>query len=80
LAYKTVKKPPQPFKHFFLAMQISGTLQCPVIGIGVGVWLDGHFGTTPWLMFTLLLGTLIFSAYSIYRAIQYDQKSHRSKG
>ena len=28
---------------------------CVVIGWGLGYWLDGKFGTTPWLMLVFLL-------------------------
>jgi F0F1-type ATP synthase assembly protein I len=79
-----VKKYPEPFKHFYLAMQISGTLQCPVIALVVGLWLDGMYGTTPWLMFSLMLGALFFAIFSIYRAVRdaqkkIEQKLNRSK-
>lgn len=55
-------------------MQISGTLQCPVIALGVGLWLDGLYGTTPWLMFSLMFGALFFAIYSIYRTVRTEQE------
>jgi F0F1-type ATP synthase assembly protein I len=69
-----VKKYPEPFKHFYLAMQISGTLQCPVIALVAGLWLDGKYGTTPRLMFGLMFVALFFAIYSIYRTVRDEQK------
>lgn len=60
-------------------MQISGTLQCPVIALGVGLWLDGRYGTTPWLMFSFMLGALLFAIFSIYRAVRDAQKKIEQK-
>ncbi len=68
------RKNPQPIKQFHMAMQIVGTLNCPVIGLGAGIVLDNHFDTQPWLMFVLLFGCIAFTAHSIYTTVKLNQK------
>ncbi len=39
-----------------------------LIGLGLGYWLDGKLGTTPWLAFSLTLLGLAAGLYQIHEA------------
>lgn len=74
LSNNETKRHSHPLKQFHLAMHITGTLQCPIIGVGAGIWLDREYGTQPWLMFALLAGSLAFTIHSVYTAVKQRQK------
>jgi len=68
-----------PLKYFFVAMQITGTIQCPVLALGAGILLDEMYGTRPWIMFALFIAAIIFTIYSIYQAVLQHQNFNSGK-
>jgi ATP synthase protein I len=44
------------------------------IGYVLGAWLDGRFGTTPWLMLLCLLLGISAGFRSLYRAARSAQR------
>ena len=47
---------PEDFKGLAMLTQIGITvLVCIAIGVFIGRWLDGVFGTAPWLFLVFLL-------------------------
>ncbi len=47
-----------------------------LIFLGVGMWLDGRWGTQPWLMVT---GMVLGFAGSLYRMAQIIREYHRDQ-
>lgn len=41
-----------------------------VIGFGVGYWVDGHLGTSPWLAFLGFFLGLAAGVLNVYRVMQ----------
>jgi F0F1-type ATP synthase assembly protein I len=66
-----MKKSLGPFKGYYLFVQISSILLCSVFGsLGAGIWLDRRLGTTPWLLFVLMIAGLVVAMYTIYRTVK----------
>lgn len=40
-----------------------------ILGVVGGMWLDSHFGTTPWLMLLFLLFGLVAGFRNVLRAV-----------
>jgi F0F1-type ATP synthase assembly protein I len=85
LLYKTLEdKPKKPFDNlvggyatgYSLAIKFIFILACPIAtGLGCGIWLDKQLNTTPWIMLVLVIASLIFSIYAVYRvAAQLQNK------
>ncbi len=56
---------------------------CILLGAGGGLWLDGRFGTRPWLMVAGLFLGLLLAGFGVYRMIRpfmnhKDNKENRS--
>jgi F0F1-type ATP synthase assembly protein I len=50
--------------------QISGMLIGPMLGLGaIGWWLDGRFGTKPWLLLTGLILGMIGGFVNFFRLV-----------
>jgi len=49
-----------------------------VIGFAVGFWLDGVFGTTPWLSFVGFFLGLAAGVLNVYRVLQLADKDRSS--
>ncbi|MDI6892232.1 MAG: AtpZ/AtpI family protein [Actinomycetota bacterium] len=50
-----------------------------LIGLGIGYWLDGKFGTRPWLM---VVGTFVGAAggfLEIIRVLQVEEEKSKKK-
>jgi len=77
---------PEPFEGIrtagMLAMIPLLLIIAPLLGAYIGRWLDGRFGTTPWLLIVgLVLG---FAAagreiYSIYQRVQSDEERKKKR-
>jgi F0F1-type ATP synthase assembly protein I len=66
-----MKKSLGPFKGYYLFVQISSILLCSVFGsLTAGIWLDHQLGTTPWLLFVLMIAGLVVAMYTIYRTVK----------
>jgi F0F1-type ATP synthase assembly protein I len=66
-----MKKYLGPLKGYYLFVQISSILLCSVFGsLGAGIWLDHKLGTTPWLLFVLMIVGLTVGMYIIYRTVK----------
>ncbi len=66
-----MKKSLGPFKGYYLFVQISSILLCSVFGsLTAGIWLDRRLGTTPWLVFVLMIGGFVLGIYIIYRTVK----------
>lgn len=49
-------------------MKFTIMLTGPILGgLLCGIWLDKQLQTTPWLMFVLMIVSLVFSTYAVYR-------------
>ena len=63
--------------------QISGMLVAPMLAFGgIGYWLDGRFGTKPWLLLTGLILGMIGGFVSFFRLVlpPKDQGPDRGQG
>jgi F0F1-type ATP synthase assembly protein I len=57
-----------------LALKFTIMLSCPILsGLACGIWLDKQLHTTPWLMFVLMIISLAFSIYAVYRVATREQ-------
>ena len=46
-----------------------------VLGFGAGYWLDGRFGTRPWLSFLGFFLGLAAGVLNVYRVLQLTSRS-----
>jgi F0F1-type ATP synthase assembly protein I len=63
--------------------QISGMLVAPMLAFGgIGYWLDGRFGTKPWLLLAGLILGMIGGFVSFFRLVlpPKGQGSDRGQG
>ena len=48
--------------------QLGFAIACPMVAfIGGGAWMDGRFGTTPWLLFLGILLGVLAAAGALYK-------------
>jgi F0F1-type ATP synthase assembly protein I len=53
-----------------LVFQLGGMIACLVLGfLFLGLWLDRHLGTTPWMMLVLMVVGLLVAVVSTYRVV-----------
>ena len=61
-------------KGYQLVLQISSILLCSIFGaLFGGIWLDRKLGTTPCLMFVLMVLGVIFAMVAIYRTVNEQE-------
>jgi ATP synthase protein I len=46
-----------------------------IVGLLGGMWLDKHFGTTPWLMLLFLVFGLVAGFRNVLRAVERAEKA-----
>lgn len=46
-----------------------------IVGLFAGMWLDGKFGTTPWLMILFLVFGLVAGFRNVLRAVERAEKA-----
>jgi len=42
----------------------------PIMGWWIGTWLDEQFGTTPWLMYSMLVAGIVAGIREFYRIVK----------
>lgn len=61
-------------KDWSAALRLTGigffVVVCILLGAGGGLWLDGRFGTSPWLMVTGLFAGLFLAGFGVYRMLR----------
>src|ERR1700759_843461 len=45
-----------------------------IVGLLGGMWLDSHFGTTPWLMLLFLVFGLVAGFRNVFRGVERARK------
>jgi len=76
------KKPQirQAFVGYSTALKFGLMLVLPVFcGLFAGIFLDRTFGTAPWFMLMLMLFSIIFGPYAVYRVATRRNKSGQNK-
>lgn len=54
-----------------LAWQLGYTIALPIAILGIGgAWLDKKFETSPWLLMTGILLSVVISGIAVYRKIK----------
>jgi ATP synthase protein I len=54
-------------------------IAAPLIGLFVGRWADGKFGTSPYLMFTGLILGFVAAGREIYRLVKKSEQLEEDK-
>lgn len=58
----------RPYRQLYMLTTVGVQLAVSiVIGVAFGLWLDGKFGTKPWLMLLFLLFGVIAGFRNVYR-------------
>jgi ATP synthase protein I len=61
----------QPNSGLGMAMRLGTELVvATMIGAGAGYWLDGYFGTEPWLLIIFLVFGAVAGFRNVYRIVQ----------
>lgn len=69
---KKSSAPPDTAGAFALMFELGLRLAAPIlIGVLAGVWLDGFFGTAPWLLF---LGVLLGVGIAFYALFDVSRR------
>ena len=72
----------QDWNLLSLVTQLGITMVvCILLGTGVGLWIDGHFGTRPWgLLIFSLIGTAA-GTIAVYRLVSatFDEAIRRQR-
>jgi ATP synthase protein I len=62
------------------ALQLGASIVLAIfIGAAAGYWLDGKFGTFPYLSIIFFLLGIAAAARNVWRAVQKELKSDREK-
>ncbi|MBF0170643.1 MAG: AtpZ/AtpI family protein [Nitrospinae bacterium] len=66
----------RPYRQLYMLTTVGTQLVVSiVIGVWFGLWLDGKFGTKPWLMLLFLLFGVIAGFRNVYRMAVRESKS-----
>lgn len=58
----------RPYRQLYMLTTVGTQLTVSVaIGVAMGLWLDGYFGTKPWLMLLFLIFGVIAGFRNVYR-------------
>lgn len=62
------------------ALQLGASIVLAIfIGAALGYWLDGKFGTFPYLSIIFFLLGIAAAARNVWRAVQKELKSDKAK-
>ncbi len=64
-----------PLKYLGFVSGLGITMiTCIAVGVLIGVFLDGKFGTSPWLTTVFLLVGILSGAWSVYKVLIRELK------
>jgi F0F1-type ATP synthase assembly protein I len=52
---------------------------CMVVGVWLGHWADGKFGTKPWLLLTGCLLGIVSGFYHFFKVVLRNQKENNEE-
>ncbi len=66
----------RPYRQIYMLTTVGTQLVVSIaLGVGFGLWLDGKFGTKPWLMLLFLIFGVIAGFRNVYRMAVKESKN-----
>jgi ATP synthase protein I len=70
----------RPYRDLYMLTTVGVQLVVSIlIGLGIGLWLDGLMGTAPWMMILFIVFGLVAGFRNIYRQATQSVENEDTK-